>query len=52
MPVEAEAWARDRRWDDANKVTETVFTFVAVGPDRRPHARATTCLCQAFVLQA
>ena len=32
MHVEAEAWARDRRWDDANKVTEAVFTFVAVGP--------------------
>jgi acyl-CoA thioesterase YciA len=36
MHVEAEAWARDRRWDDANKVTGAAFTFVAVGPDRRP----------------
>jgi acyl-CoA thioesterase YciA len=36
MQVEVEAWARDRHSDDANKVTQAVFAFVAVGQDRRP----------------
>lgn len=36
MHVEVEAWARDRHSDEANKVTQARFTFVAVGPDRRP----------------
>ncbi len=36
MRVEVEAWARDRHSDDANKVTQAVFAFVAVGQDRRP----------------
>ena len=36
MRVEVEAWARDRHGEDARKVTQAVFAFVAVGPDRRP----------------
>lgn len=36
MKVEVEAWARDRHGEDARKVTQAVFAFVAVGPDRRP----------------
>ena len=35
MRVEVEAWARDRHGEDARKVTQAVFAFVAVGPDRR-----------------
>ncbi|MEG3148875.1 acyl-CoA thioesterase [Sphingomonas sp. ZT3P38] len=38
MSVEVEAWARDRHSDAANKVTQAVFAFVAVGQDRRPRA--------------
>jgi acyl-CoA thioesterase YciA len=38
MHVEVEAWARDRHADEDNKVTQAVFIFVAVGPDRRPRA--------------
>jgi acyl-CoA thioesterase YciA len=38
MSVEVEAWARDRHSDEANKVTQAVFAFVAVGQDRRPRA--------------
>ncbi|WP_440859537.1 acyl-CoA thioesterase [Sphingopyxis sp. 22461] len=38
MHVEVEAWARDRHADDDNKVTQAIFIFVAVGPDRRPRA--------------
>jgi acyl-CoA thioesterase YciA len=36
MRVEVEAWARDRHGEDLRKVTQAVFSFVAVGPDRRP----------------
>lgn len=36
MQVAVEAWARDRHSDEANKVTEANFAFVAMGPDRRP----------------
>lgn len=38
MSVEVEAWARDRHSEEANKVTQAVFAFVAVGQDRRPRA--------------
>ncbi len=36
MQVAVEAWARDRHSEEANKVTEANFAFVAMGPDRRP----------------
>ena len=36
MRVQVEAWARDRHSEEANKVTEAEFAFVAVGQDRRP----------------
>lgn len=36
MRIEIEAWRRDRAEDKANLVTEGVFTFVAIGEDRRP----------------
>ena len=38
MQVEVDAWARERHSDQANKVTQAVFAFVAVGQDRRPRA--------------
>ena len=36
MKVEVQAWRRARDGEDAEKVTQATFTFVAVGPDRRP----------------
>lgn len=36
MTISVEAWARDRHADDARKVTQARFTFVAVDEDRRP----------------
>jgi acyl-CoA thioesterase YciA len=36
MRIEIEAWRRERASDSANLVTEAVFTFVAIGEDRRP----------------
>jgi acyl-CoA thioesterase YciA len=38
MHVEVETWARERHAEEAHKVTQAVFIFVAVGPDRRPRA--------------
>ncbi len=37
MKVHVEAWRRRREDDQEFKVTEATFTFVAIGPDRRPH---------------
>ena len=36
MTIEVQAWRRPRDGDVAEKVTVGAFTFVAVGPDRRP----------------
>ena len=36
MTIEVQAWRRAREADDEEKVTQATFTFVAVGPDRRP----------------
>ncbi|WP_445680098.1 acyl-CoA thioesterase [Radicibacter daui] len=36
MRIFVEAWRRDREGDDRIRVTEATFTFVAIGPDRRP----------------
>jgi len=36
LRIEIEAWRRERAADSANLVTEAVFTFVAIGEDRRP----------------
>lgn len=36
MHIAVEAWARDRHSHEENRVTQAVFTFVAVGQDRRP----------------
>jgi acyl-CoA thioesterase YciA len=33
-----EAWRRAREGDEMIKVTSAVFTFVAIGEDRRPRA--------------
>lgn len=38
MTVAAETWRRDRHTDEACLVTKARFTFVAIGPDRRPRA--------------
>jgi acyl-CoA thioesterase YciA len=36
MKIKVEAWRRHREREDVVKVTEAVFTYVALGPDRRP----------------
>jgi acyl-CoA thioesterase YciA len=36
MTMAIEAWVRPRDGEAAFKVTEGVFTYVAIGPDRRP----------------
>ncbi len=36
MKIAVEAWRRPRHEETLQKVTEAVFTFVAIGPDRRP----------------
>lgn len=36
MQINAQAWRRDRHAEHAEKVTEAVFTFVAIDDDRRP----------------
>jgi acyl-CoA thioesterase YciA len=36
--VKVEAWKRTRRGGDSVRVTEGVFTYVAIGEDRRPRA--------------
>jgi acyl-CoA thioesterase YciA len=36
MTVHVEAWRRHLPSDQVRKVTETIFTYVAIGEDRRP----------------
>ncbi len=36
LRVAVEAWRRVRAGEETNQVTRAVFTFVAIGPDRRP----------------
>jgi acyl-CoA thioesterase YciA len=36
MTVRIEAWRRHLPSDEARKVTEAIFTYVAIGEDRRP----------------
>lgn len=36
MTIAVEAWARDRHAEEARKVTQARFTFVALDEDRRP----------------
>ncbi len=36
LKIAVEAWRRPRHGEGLEKVTEAVFTFVAVGADRRP----------------
>ena len=36
MQIEVEAWRRSRESEDSTKVTEAVFTFVAIDEARRP----------------
>ena len=36
LRIPVEAWRRVRAGDETNQVTRAVFTFVAIGPDRRP----------------
>jgi acyl-CoA thioesterase YciA len=38
MKIEVEAWRRGRESHVANKVTEAVFTFVAIDAQRKPRA--------------
>ncbi|GJD80040.1 acyl-CoA thioesterase [Methylobacterium gregans] len=34
--IHVEVWRRERESEATQKVTEGIFTFVAIGPDRRP----------------
>lgn len=36
MKIEVEAWRRSRDSEETTKVTEAVFIYVAIGPDRKP----------------
>ena len=36
MTIHVEAWRRSRDAEDAGRVTQATFTFVAIGEDRRP----------------
>ena len=36
MKIAVETWRRARDGDETHKVTEATFTFVALGPDRKP----------------
>lgn len=36
MRIAVEAWRRRREEEEAQRVTEATFTFVAIGEDRRP----------------
>jgi acyl-CoA thioesterase YciA len=38
MTIHVEAWRRARESHETIKVTQAAFTFVAVGPDRRPRS--------------
>jgi acyl-CoA thioesterase YciA len=38
MKIEVEAWRRGRHGTDSYKVTQAVFSFVAIGDDRQPRA--------------
>jgi acyl-CoA thioesterase YciA len=38
MRIEVQAWRRDRHGEESEKVTEAVFTFVAIDEGRRPRA--------------
>lgn len=40
MKIRIEAWARRHRYDEREKVTEAIFTFVAVDDEGRPKAVA------------
>lgn len=43
MRIEVEAWRRSRDADDTNKVTEAVFTFVAIDENRRSRPLPPPC---------
>ncbi len=36
MRIQVEVWRRERESEETTKVTEALFTFVAIGRDRRP----------------
>ncbi|MEJ0092957.1 MAG: acyl-CoA thioesterase [Methylocella sp.] len=38
MKIKVEAWRRHREEESLTRVTEAIFTFVAIGGDRRPRA--------------
>jgi acyl-CoA thioesterase YciA len=38
MKIEVEAWRRSRDSEETVKVTEAVFVYVAIGPDRKPRS--------------
>jgi acyl-CoA thioesterase YciA len=38
MMVRVEAWRRRLPSDEVRKVTEAIFTYVAIGENRRPRA--------------
>lgn len=36
LRIQVEVWRRERESETTTKVTSGIFTFVAIGPDRRP----------------
>ena len=42
LRIAVEAWRRVRAGEETNQVTRAVFTFVAIGPDRRPRPMPET----------
>jgi acyl-CoA thioesterase YciA len=36
LKIQVEVWRRERESEETMKVTQALFTFVAIGPDRRP----------------
>jgi acyl-CoA thioesterase YciA len=43
MKIEVEAWRRSRDSEETVKVTEAVFVYVAIGPDRKPRPVPEDC---------
>ena len=41
MRIQVEVWRREREGETTMKVTEGLFTFVAIGADRRPRVIPT-----------
>ena len=47
MTIEVEAWRRGRHSEEAYKVTQARFTFVAIGDDRQPRTVPGVAIIEA-----